>query len=112
MNERERRAWDEWVRHVRETTVKAMADSAYVAQLAPPSDAEPDIKFAVEIGPSILFDEPVIAIVPHDRTMPPKLRKVADAVIELEHDIDTEAGRTEVAEKLQRACAALEASDG
>lgn len=101
----EQRQWDRWVRHVREDTVKKMADSAFVMSLVP--DGEPDIKFAVELGLSIMLDKPIVAIALQGRGVPDGLRRVAHAVIDLNGDIDTEAGRLELQRKLDPILAEL-----
>lgn len=99
LDEAQRREWDLWVAHVREDTVKKMAKSAFVASLCP--SGETDIKFAVETGLAILMDKPIVVIAVPGREVPPGLRRVAHAVIELEGDIDTEAGRVELNAKLR-----------
>ena len=99
----DRAEWDDFVRHVRENTVKAMEQSAYVMSLVP--EGEPDIKFAVELGLAIMLDKPIIALVMPGTTIPPGLRKVAGAIIEA--DLDTEDGRRRAAEQMKKAMAAL-----
>ncbi len=93
----DRASWDAWVRDVREGTVKKMADSAMVMSLVP--DGEPDIKFAVELGMAIMLGKPIVALALHGQAIPPKLREIADAVIEVS-DMDTEAGKAELQAKL------------
>lgn len=82
-----------FIQHHRETTVKGMLDSAFVAQLVSPNvkPEEPDVKFAVEIGLSILLDKPILAVVLPGSVIPAKLRLVADRVVYC--DIDTDEGR-------------------
>jgi nucleoside 2-deoxyribosyltransferase len=97
LSPKDRREWDRWVAHVREGTLKAMAESAFVASLVP--SGETDIKFAVELGLAIMLGKPIVAIALHGQVVPPKLREVADAVIEVS-DMDTEAGQAELHAKL------------
>jgi hypothetical protein len=78
-----------------------MAESAFVMSLVP--GGEPDLKFAVELGLAIMLDKPVIAVAFAGLDVPPGLRRVAHAVIELEHDLDTEAGQQELHRKLGQA---------
>lgn len=60
---------------------------------------ETDIKFAVELGLSIMLDKPVVLLAAPGVTIPPGLRRIAHAVIELRQDIDTEAGRREASHR-------------
>lgn len=92
-------AWDRWVKHVREDTVTKMLDSAFVMQLVH-EEAEVDIKFAVEVGLSIMLDKPLLAVAPPGTTIPKKLRKVADVIVYA--DIDTEAGRQTLQREIER----------
>lgn len=69
----------EWVEHVRRTLVPMLDSSAVSAIMAPPPESH-DIKFAVELGMSILMDKPLLLVVPKDRTVPAKLRMVADDI--------------------------------
>lgn len=108
LNETERERWRSFVTHMQESTVSAMASSAYVASLCP-DDGEFDVKFALETGLAVLLDKPIIAIALAGRTVPPGLARVAHAVLEVD-DIDTAAGQTELGQKLQATIAWLEAS--
>ncbi len=94
----ERKDWDGFVDRVRKDAVHKIAESAFVASLVPPG--ETDIKFAVELGLAIMLDKPVVAIAFPGRAVPPGLRRVAHSVIELEHDLDTEAGQLEMQRRL------------
>lgn len=86
----EREQWNTFVRHVREDTVKKMSESAFVMHLVPDA-ADVDIKFAVELGLSIMLDKPCLAVVMPGTEVPPRLRLVCDRIVEL--DMDTEEGR-------------------
>lgn len=94
------KAFKDWARHVRESTVRGMSDSAFVTSLSPDAEDDIDIKFAVETGLAILMDKPLIVIATGDRVVPPGLRRVAHVILEVE-DMDTEAGRTELMDRLQ-----------
>ena len=100
--------WDRFIDHVRENTVKAMTDSAFVASLVP--SGEPDIKFAVELGLAIMLGKPLIAIVMPGTKVPAGLRKVADSIVYA--DLDTEAGQQTVAAEMQKAMARIERRAG
>jgi hypothetical protein len=62
---------------------------------------------AVELGFAILLDKPVIALARRGRGVPPGLRRIAHAVIEMDHDLDVEAGRLELQRKLTAVTAEL-----
>jgi len=86
----ERNEWDRFVTYQREHTVKKMAESAMVISLVPGKDSV-DIKFAVELGMSIMLDKPVLALAAREEDVPAKLRLVVDRLVIC--DIDTEEGR-------------------
>jgi nucleoside 2-deoxyribosyltransferase len=100
----ERAEWDAWVTHVRENTVQQMAESAFVMSLV--TDDEPDIKFAVELGLAILLGKPIVVLALHGQPVPPRLREIADTVVEIS-DMDTEAGQAEMQAKLAPVMARL-----
>lgn len=52
-----------------------------------------DVKFAVELGFSIMLDKPIIAVVSPGTHVPPKLRRVADRIIEGDIEDGTLAAR-------------------
>jgi hypothetical protein len=85
--------------HVREHVLPAMDASAVIMSLVPEGD--PDIKYAVELGLSIMLDKPIIAVVTPGTRVPGKLVKVADVI--LEGDMRTKAGQQSLAERLQTA---------
>jgi hypothetical protein len=61
--------------------------------------SEPDAKLAVEIGAAILFDKPIIVLVPSGTWVSPKLRRIADAIVEI--DGSTEEGKEETQKNLR-----------
>ena len=71
---------DEWEQYIRDELVPRIADSTATLSLVP--QGETDIKFAVELGLSIMMDKPLILVVLPGRTVPQRLRRAADAVIE------------------------------
>lgn len=77
--------WDDpgaqqWIGHVRETLVPMLDNSLVTVSLAPPVDS-PDIKFAVELGLSIMMDKPLLLVVTEGRPVPTKLQMVADGLV-------------------------------
>lgn len=99
LDEESRAAWEEFVTDFRRDALLKMNSSAFVAQLVPDED-EFDVKFAVELGASIMLNKPILAIVMPGRTVPSKLRLVADRVVEA--DLDTEEGRKKIAEEISQ----------
>ena len=97
LDDEQRAEWETFVKHAREETLRAMDDSAFVMSLIP---HEPDVKFAVELGFAIMLDKPILAVAMPGADVPPKLRLVADEVIEA--DVDVEAGRQRVAQAIER----------
>lgn len=94
--------WDMFTAYHRKHTVHAIESSAYVISLVP--DAKKlDVKFAVELGLSIMMNKPIIAIVIPGVIVPPGLRKVAETIIVA--DLDTEAGRNEATRQIKDAMA-------
>lgn len=100
--------WEAFVRHTRETTVKAATRSAIVASIVPSANElneilrgeEIDVKFAVDLGLAILLDKPIVAVSLSGRPIPPGLRRIAHEVVELTGDFDTEARQAELAARL------------
>lgn len=90
--------WDAYVKYTREETVRSMDGSAMVCAMAP-SDG-PDVKFAMEIGLSIMLDKPILILAQTGQKIPPKLRAVADEV--LFADVDTEEGQRVLAEGVKK----------
>jgi len=72
----------EWENHVATNVVPRMQDSALTVQLAPMG--ETDIKFAVELGLSIMLNKPIILVCEPGQIVPDKLLMVADKVVEVE----------------------------
>lgn len=89
----EREQWNDFVKRAREDAAAKIDDSAFVISLVP---GEPDIKFAVELGLSIMYDKPIMAVVLTDAPVPERLRRVVDEIVELENDVDTEEGQKEL----------------
>lgn len=90
--------WDDpdaqgWIRHVRKTLVPMLDDSAISVMLGP-DVGDADVKFAVELGMSILLDKPIMVVALPGRRVPDKLRMIADEIVTA--DISTEAGQREL----------------
>jgi hypothetical protein len=66
---------------IRRGLIPKLRDSALTVSIVP---HETDVKFAVELGLSIMLDKPIILCVPIGVIPPPKLLAVADAVVSME----------------------------
>jgi hypothetical protein len=100
----QREQWEAYVDHFRRETLQKMAESGFVMQLVPDREHF-DVKFATELGCSIMLDKPILAVVMPGAEISGKLRLVADEIIVA--DIDTEAGRKLVGEQIKRFMADL-----
>jgi hypothetical protein len=60
--------------------VPKIEDSAVTVSLVPSGPS--DVKFAVELGLSIMLDKPIIAVVDPGAEVPAKLVQVADEIVE------------------------------
>ena len=89
--------WDAFVQQTREDAMKKIDASAFVMSLVPKD--EPDVKFCVELGLSVMYDKPLVIVVAPETRIPERLQRLADEVIVA--DIDTAEGRDIVATRLQ-----------
>lgn len=72
--------FQEWAQHVRAKVMPMIQNSALVISLVPQGDA--DVKFALELGMSIMLDKPIVAVVQPGTIVAGKLRQVADVILE------------------------------
>jgi hypothetical protein len=93
-----RKAWDSFVAHARREAAAKIAESAFVISLVP--GGEPDIKYAVELGLSIMLDKPLLIVVAPGVKIPERLRRVADELVVA--DLDVEAGREALHRAIER----------
>jgi hypothetical protein len=71
-----------WADEMRATLIPQMRESASILMIAPRMDTKFDINFALQIGSAILLEKPLILLVQVGRDIPPKLRAIADRIIE------------------------------
>lgn len=88
----------DWVKHVKEEMIPAIDDSAYIMSLVPNAD-DVDVKFAVELGLSIMLDKPIVAIVQPGTPVPKKLLTVADHIITA--DLSSDSDRARLVDQLE-----------
>lgn len=97
--------WADFVRSARRDAAAKIAKSAYTMVLLEGPNVDPekvDVKFAVELGLSLLYDKPMVAVIPAGQLgdVPLKLRTVVDYIIEVEADVDSPEFSRELAAKL------------
>lgn len=90
-------AWREFVDQIRTDLVPKLEDSGAVVSIVP--DGEGDVKFAVELGFSIMLDKPIIVVVPEGRLVPERLARVADRIVP--GDMSSDTGRQQLMEALK-----------
>ena len=88
----EQEQWQEWVEHVRVDVLDQMIESAMVISIFPRDPRNLDIKYALELGMSIMLEKPIILVVMSGTKLPKKLEALADAVI-VTDGIDDEKGQ-------------------
>jgi hypothetical protein len=71
-----------WRDRVKEEVLPKLKDSSFTISIMPNGD--PDIKYAVELGLSIMLDKPIIVAISPGATVPAKLVKVADEIVEVD----------------------------
>jgi hypothetical protein len=96
------KGFERWADDMRKRLIPKMASSAHVLMIAPDMSAEFDIQFALQIGAAILLEKPLILLVHPGRTVPPKLRAIADRIIEVDLD-NTTMDAPEIQKQLQQA---------
>jgi hypothetical protein len=87
-----------WETHVRTNVVPKIDGSALTVSLVP--NGESDIKFAVELGLSIMLDKPIVLVCEPGQALPPKLRKLADDVIEVDWRGDPSAAQAAISDAI------------
>lgn len=87
-----------WATHVSTNVVPKMNDSLLTVQLFP--NGEPDIKFAVELGLSILLDKPIVVVCEPGQVLPGKLLQVADKVLEVDWRGNPKATKEAIADAI------------
>ncbi len=69
-----------WAKRIQDELVPMIQGSAVSVSLVPTGPS--DVKFAVELGLSIMLDKPIIALVQPGTKIPDALRRVAVEIIE------------------------------
>lgn len=81
--------WDEpetraWVKHCLDTLAPMIEESSVTISLVPRHGT--DVKFAVELGFSIMYDKPIILVIQPGAQIPDHLVRVADEIVEMDLD--------------------------
>lgn len=73
-----------FAKRVRRGLIPKLKDSAATLSIIPAGKL--DVKFAVELGMSIMLDKPLIAVINPGAKIPDKLAKVVDRFVEWDDD--------------------------
>lgn len=97
--------WDDpdyqsWEKHVRDFVVPVLEETAVTITLIP--RGQTDIKFAVELGLSIMMDKPIIALVQPGMSIPSGLAAVAAEIVEVDIAKDPEGAQRSITEAFGR----------
>jgi len=92
-------ALEHFIQLAHKELVPKMQDSQFVVAIAP-GEGDYDLHAAIEIGLCILMGKPLIVLAPDGRVHPEKLLRIADHVIR--GDMETEAGRAAMFERMER----------
>jgi hypothetical protein len=69
-----------WVERTKRDLVPMLEQSSVTVSIVP--EGETDVKYAVELGLSIMMDKPIILVVSPGTKVPAKLALVADSIVE------------------------------
>lgn len=92
---------DEFYRSARNEMFPKLKESVLSVVIA----ADPDPKLCLEIGAAILFDKPIVVLVPDGRKIPSNLSRIASAIVQ------GDAGNAKVQKRLQDAISRVIAND-
>lgn len=95
----------EFFRHCEQTLVPLIAESAVGVSVVPVDRTETDVRFAIQIGLLIMMDKPIILVVEPGTSVPSKLVKVADHIVET--DLCEAAGKRQLLEAIESVVAKL-----
>lgn len=96
----EEASFQEWETHVRKAVIPVLENTAVTISLVP--TGEIDVKFAVELGLSIMMDKPIIALVQPGGGIPRGLVAVAAEIVEVDLTHDVAAASKSIGEAVAR----------
>jgi hypothetical protein len=76
----------EWAQRAVDELVPMLRDSFANVSIVPDEAGVADIKFAVELGLTLMLDKPLILAVAPGRRIPARLQRAADEIIEFDED--------------------------
>ncbi len=82
----------DWINHVRDELVPMIRKTQMTISLIPENLDKVDLKFAVELGLSVMMDKPIIAVITPGMQVPGQLLRLADHIIEWDGE-PTEASK-------------------
>ena len=83
LNPYDSKEWREFEKRVKNELVPKIHAAACTCSVV---SGEVDVKFAVELGLSIMLDKPLIAVVVRGAKVPEKLARVVDRFVEMDPD--------------------------
>ena len=89
-----------WAGRIRRELIPKMEDASLTVQLVPRKGH--DVKFAVELGLSIMMEKPIIAVVSPGMHIPRGLAAVADEIVEVDWDADMDKAHFSIAAAYKR----------
>lgn len=89
-----------WAKRTRRELVPMIERSSVTVSLVP--EGETDVKFAVELGLSIMLDKPIILVVAPGTKVPNKLAMVATEIVEVDWRADPKEGQMSIGDAIQR----------
>ena len=92
--------FEQWEAKVRDRVIPMLQDTAVTVSLLP--QGEIDVKFAVELGLSIMMDRPIIALVRPGMHIPDGLANVAKEIVEVDLPGDPDAAQRSITEAMGR----------
>lgn len=106
-NTKHDRAWADYGTRFRREVMPRLLGSKIFLAVWDDDEGPEQVQFATNLGMMLIYDKPILLVVPTGVAVPPKLRLVADAVID---DADMADPRTQ--ERLAEALLALGVSTG
>jgi len=92
-------SFERWKQHCIKTLIPKIEGSNIFVSLTPANAFKTDVKFAVELGFAIMYNKPIIAVIPPGTQVPDKLVRVADRIVEL--DLKDKNGQKRLMEVLK-----------
>ena len=92
--------WRAYVTHVEAELIPKIQESGMTISLVP--KGETDVKFAIELGLSIMLNKPIMAVVQAGSEVPAKLSLVADEIVEIDFEAGQDVNGPKIAEAMYR----------